>query len=147
MRELLEQVGLMLSQLHFHHAYGLIEGCADVRFSGKELNVELLSEHDSCLIQYKSVSFDADNVFGPVFVEDFANVSGIASGNENDIELGLLFRHELADLLRAEELTVTRSGLEEQEVADVLVLAVVPAHRCRGVPDTMTRYVKHAEAN
>ena len=86
-------------------------------------------------------------MFGPVFVEDFANVPGIASGNENDIELGLIFLHELADLLCTEELTVSRIVLEEQEVADILVLAVVPAHRSLGVLDTMTRYVKHAEAN
>ena len=86
-------------------------------------------------------------MFGSILVENLADVPGIACGDKNDIDLGLLFLHELADLLLTEELTVSRIVLEEQEVADILVLAVVPAHRSRGIPDTMTRYVKHAESN
>ena len=70
-----------------------------------------------------------------------ADVPRIACGDKNDIDLGPLFLHELVDLLLTEELTVARIVLEEQEVADILVLAVVPAHRLWVVPDSMTRDV------
>jgi len=138
MYEQQENFLLLIAMADSYTLFCKLKCSADVHVLLEEHPIECLSEGHRSIVLNFEVLVDADHVLRACLQKNFADELGMARKHDDELKGAFSLQDDLFHLVSAHQLSVTNTGLQQQEVALVLILLVECVTKVWIVEDSMT---------